>query len=386
METINLYIQESNSDTFWFHLFSKYSEKIYDTELNIDEFQTPYSEYNSKFETITNKLFFNYENHRINIIFSKDNFEFVKYNPNNFYIVTDYLMDFESNFINYNKSNKIYLSLEEVPFRNIKSENLIKLINNANCSIITSSNLESNNKNIFYRYQLSLIFFYYHLKFYHLPLDEIIIKKENLLGSYYRKGYRKFRDEFFENISNKINFKVYSIDYTEDASSIFDLKFNDGWFGNHITSYIDYLKSTCNIIFESDGDIHIDSFYHCTEKTLKGILFSKLNILFIYYANPKLVKELINDGYWFLNFEFIDKSKDIDYDNLKNSIYKSIEYLNKLNIELKNYNDVYTHLVEKYEHKMQNNYNLFTKLKTSNDLSKEILNFIIYKFKRNQSI
>lgn len=35
---------------------------------------------------------------------------------------------------------------------------------------------------------------------------------------------------------------------------------------------------------------------------------------------------------------------------------------------------------------MQNNYNLFTKLRISNDLSKEILDFIIYKFKRNQVI
>lgn len=270
MQTINLFIENNDLSTFWFHIFSKYSENLYDITLDENKLQTPYSENNNKFQTITNKLFFNYLNYNINVIFCKNEFEKLKYDPCNFHITTDYLEDFESNFTTYNKFNKIYVSIEEVPFKNVKSENLLNLLNNdMKCSIITSSNLEFNNKDIFYKYQISLIYFYYLLKFYHLPLDKIKVEKKYLLGSYYRKGYRKFRDKFFKNILSNFDVKLYSIDYTQDTSSLFDLRFNDGWYGNHITSYTDYLKSTCNIIVESEGGNYFDSFYHCTEKTLK---------------------------------------------------------------------------------------------------------------------
>lgn len=68
--------------------------------------------------------------------------------------------------------------------------------------------------------------------------------------------------------------------------------------------------------------------------------------------NTKLVKELIDDGYWFLNFEFINNSDNITDDDLKNSIYESIKYLNKLYEDTKDYNKVHTHLIEKYKYKM----------------------------------
>jgi hypothetical protein len=137
---------------------------------------------------------------------------------------------------------------------------------------------------------------------------------------------------------------------------------------------------------ESDEGDSTNPYYHCTEKTLKAIIFSKLNIPFIYYANHNLIQELIQDGFWFLNFEFIERKENITETDVDLSIKKSIKYLNNLYKEIGKYDDVYDFIVNKFQQNMQNNYNLFLKIQKSKDLTNELLDFIIYNFKSNIKI
>jgi hypothetical protein len=80
--------------------------------------------------------------------------------------------------------------------------------------------------------------------------------------------------------------------------------------------------------------------------------------------NPINFIELHEMGFWFLNSEFFDfsKTKFIDElsENMKNSIFKSIEYVLEL-YKTNEYNLDKTHLQLKklYGDKMQSNYNLF---------------------------
>jgi hypothetical protein len=379
----DIIINSGNADTFWFHIFSKYSNNIFEENANERYTNTPYSEDNIKFHLINKNFIIRYNDYEIKIIFDKIYFDNVPVNQNKFYLISDYLYDFYNRFENCNQYGKIYYSIEEIPFAN-ENKNLInEFLKMDNFSLITTTDLKFNSKNILYDYKISLIYFYYLLRFYHLPIDEMQVSKKYFIGSYYRKKYRPGRDYFFDKIKKITDVTTYSIDYDLDKSSIFDLKYQDGWYGNHITSYLDYLKSVCNIIVESEDSESINYQYHCTEKTLKAILFSKLNIFFIYYANHNLIKELISDGYWFLNFEFIDIN-NINEDSVNLSIEKTIQYLNQLKAQFNNYDLLHQHLIDKFGNKLQNNYKIFINLKESTYLSDIILDFIIYKFNKHK--
>ena len=89
-----------------------------------------------------------------------------------------------------------------------------------------------------------------------------------------------------------------------------------------------------------------------------------MDIPFIMDMNPFNFVELHEMGFWFLNSEFFDftKTKFIDEasENMKNSIFKSIEYILEL---YKNNNSdldkIHSELKLLYGDKMQNNHNLF---------------------------
>lgn len=382
---INLYIEISSADTFWFHIFSKYSENLYSDNLDIKsdilwQIQS-YSENNEKFLKIKDDLTIKYKNYNLNIYFYEYRFFNEINDESNFYILCDYLYDFNNRIEELDSYNKIYYSIEEIPFGSTEYNKIDNFINLENFSLITTSNIQSKNNNVLYDYKISLIYFYYLLKFYHLLFDTIEVNKKDLVGCYYKKGYNKNRDEIFDKISKKINYTTYSVDYTQDTTTLFDLKYKDGWYGNHISSYVDYLKSVCNIIVETEVNDTFVSYYHCTEKTLKAILFSKLNIFFIYYGHYNLIKELIKDGFWFLNFEFLDVN-NITKETVDESVIKSIDYLNKLQNEYLDYNEVHMYLKSKFGNKLQNNYEIFINLKESTYLSDKILDFIICKFNK----
>lgn len=379
----NIIVNIGNADTFWFYIFSKYSKNLFlksQEEVEV----TPYSENNFLFQNINDNFVLEYKNFKINVSF--DYVGEVEDVENTFYLFCDYLYDFYERFDDVDSYSKIYYSIEEIPFTNEKEKLVHQFIENIdNFSLITTTNLKVNNPKILYDYRISLVYFYYLLKFYHLPFDIIEIDKKYMLGSYYRKGYRQYRDKFFDRINNLVDIEIYSVDYTNDTTTLFDLKYKDGWYGNHITSYLDYLKSVCNIIVESEENESTNLYYHCTEKTLKAILFSKLNIFFIYYANHNLIKEIVNDGYWFLNFEFLDTT-NITEKSVDDSVKKTIEYLKNLEHKFKDYNSIHAHLVNKFGKKLKNNYEIFMNMKNSTHLTDKILDFVIYKFNKGKNI
>lgn len=382
----DIIVNSGSADTFWFYIFSKYSDNIFKKNINKNYVITPYSENNIKFDLINKNFNIEYNGYSIKIIFDEFNENDLDQLDNRFYLSCDYLYDFDERVEDINNYNKIYYSIEEIPFTNEKEKLVYEFIRNAdNFSLITSTNLKLNNPKVLYDYKISLVYFYYILGIYHLPFDDINVSKKHILGSYYRKGYRQNRDEFFNKICKLLDIEIYSVDYLKDDSVLFDLKYMDGWYGNHISSYLDYLKSVCNIMVESEETESTNLYYHCTEKTLKAILFSKLNIFFIYYANHNLIKELVNDGYWFLNFEFLDIT-NITEKSVDDSIEKTIEYLKNLEHEFKDYNLIYAHLVNKFGKKLKNNYEIFMNMKNSTHLTDKILDFVIYKFNKGKNI
>jgi hypothetical protein len=152
------------------------------------------------------------------------------------------------------------------------------------------------------------------------------------------------------------------------------------WGNNHITSYIDFTTSVCNVIFEtlhSNGnDEEPNSKMHgrqyITEKTLKSICFSEENIFFIWYGPSKLFKHLIKLGFWFLNCEFYDETKT----TLEQSVIDTSIYLKELKEKIGNNKVVHGYLMNLYGVKLQQNVSVFKKLLNNYNNKDIVLNLI----------
>ena len=280
----------------------------------------------------------------------------------------------------------IYLALDEIPFNGNDISHEIK----KGSRIISSSNITLPNDvryGYFYDYRLAFLFYYYYLGFYHLDFSDFEIKKQNILGFYHRPNYKVDRDAILHNIHQKFTnldydsyIKNYSKEYSKEYDILFDIKYYLGWEKNHTTSYTDYMKSTCIFIVESD----VVETYHPTEKIIKSILFSKLNIPSILYCSSGLFIEVVSDGYWFLNCEFIDFDIFINEDgeNRKrifiNSIYKSVDYI--LSILKDNNGDLEktTKIIKNnFTDKLQNHYKIFKNTISDIGIQDELMDFIL---------
>ena len=245
--------------------------------------------------------------------------------------------------------------------------------------VISCGNVSYTNPNFYYEPFLNLIYSYYQYGFDFYPYNQLEVKKQNLIGMYLKKNYKVPRDMMYndiksEFINKEIDVRLLEI-YKEYPRPDFFTKFNclhnPTWDAAcHITSYLDYLTSVCAFAFETTNFKEFVFPYqstnrqYITEKTLKTILYSKMDIPFIIDMNPINFIELHEMGFWFLNSEFFDFSKtkfmdELSY-NMKNSIFKSIEYILEL-YKNNEYNLDKTHLELKmmYGDKMQSNYNLF---------------------------
>jgi hypothetical protein len=193
-------------------------------------------------------------------------------------------------------------------------------------------------------------------------------------------------DKFFDVIydtSNEYNQKV-----------LFQSYITFGHWGNtHISSYMDFTTSVCNVVFETlyataniEGTATGNKMYgrqYITEKTLKAICFSEENIFFIWYGPTKLYKHLMNIGFWFLNSEFYDESLEIpfqdglpSYSHIEQSLIDTSLYLKKLKEEYKTNEEVHNYLSKKYGHKLQKNVELFKNMLNSYDKKDLLLNLI----------
>lgn len=283
----------------------------------------------------------------------------------------------------------IYLNLIET-FHDT-DENIKQFLKNY--KIISSSQFNYPDKNFYYDSILNLFYFYYSFGFDFLPFKTLDVKKTNLLGTYLRKNYKPLRDTLYSEIEQlfpqKELIKIYDVE--PRPNFITNLKLLNSaskWDHNHITSYLDYITSVCAIVFETSNYSEFKwpcnsiNRHYITEKTLKAILYSKMNIPFIMDMNPYNFIELNKMGFWFLNTEFFDfnniSSEEDLAQNMKNSIFKSIEFVLNTYNETNCLQQTHNKLSKLFSEKMQNNFNTFMKYLTNPLNSSKLLDFILY--------
>jgi hypothetical protein len=287
----------------------------------------------------------------------------------------------------------IYLNVSEaIHTKNNTLQNFIK-----DKKVISCSNVSYNDKNFYYEPFLNLIYSYYQYGFDFYPYNKLDVSKQNLIGMYLRKNYKVPRDKMYDDIKLEFIDKGVDIDlleiYKESPRPNFFTKFNclhtPTWdIRCHTTSYLDYITSVCAFAFETSNFEEFIFPYqsmnrqYITEKTLKAILYSKMDIPFIMDMNPINFLELHEMGFWFLNTEFFDFSKtnfiDELSENMKNSIFKSIEYVLELyKTNENNLDNAHLQIKKLYSDKMQSNYNLFMRYLTKPYNSEKLLKFIL---------
>lgn len=265
--------------------------------------------------------------------------------------------------------------------------------------IISSGAFGHTHHNFYYEPFLNLLYFYYIYGFDFLSYKYLKVDKENLIGLYLKKNYKPERDSLYDEfrmkfLDSNIDTKLLEIYDTTGIKPTFltdliTIHNQIGWEKNHYSTYTDYLTSVCAFLFETTNyktfkwPSNSKNRQYITEKTLKAILFSKLNIPFITDMNPYNFLELHNMGFWFMNTEFFDFEKihsdDEISENFKLSIIKSVEHVIELYKE--NYGDLNkTHfkLEQLYADKMQNNFNQFMKYLEGPKNCDKLIEFILY--------
>jgi hypothetical protein len=270
---------------------------------------------------------------------------------------------------------------------------------------LSSASISFEHPNFYYDPIFNLIYFYNTLGFNFLNYHQFD-KKENLLGVYHKPNNgininKSDRNYLYFKINDivKSDFKSYeSSDY--NLKSLLQPYTTFGhWINNHITSYLDFTTSVCNVMFETLGSpgnmngLERGKMYarqYITEKTLKSIAFSEENIFFIWYGPTKLYKYLIEFGFWFLNYEFYDESielsyghdelsilyPNISYSHMEQSVVDTSIYLKKLKEEYKTNKEVHNYLMKTYGHKLQKNVELLKEILSSYSKKENVLNLI----------
>lgn len=206
--------------------------------------------------------------------------------------------------------------------------------------------------------------------------------KEHLLGLYYSPTHisgrkLKIRDRAFDIVTDVLGDKVHVYERKKSKFSdvIASYNYMGAWENIHISSYTDYATSVCNLIYETNGvtEDGVPQREHMTEKTMKALLFSKINMFTIWLGSVKQYKYLVDNGFWMLNFEFIDEEVD-----LLKSVELTARYLAQLHNELGSNKAVYKFLVEKYGDKLiQNTTNLQALLEhCPEEITNNVLRFI----------
>jgi len=388
------------SHFFIYNLFPIQSNHIDDTdELLPKDYLTiqTYWENNEFFRNVKEITNFTYNKNEVDVVTynrwkEKDLYKFVKKFQKAYDGVFIFYFNAVSTPIHLSNYNNIFIETDEVV-----SFELIKLLENPYNKILTSGKKEGfRAKNYYFNHKLAFHYFYYLLGFYHLNIKKLNVEKENLLGTYLKKGYRQERDDLYFDIEskfkNKKEFENYSFTFENDLALALDLKYNLGWMKNHISSFTDYIRSLFILNFETDSP-DVTNTHHLTEKSIKSILFSKLNIPSIMYAHQEILINLKNDGFWFLNFDYLDfdelkdweSKKDDEYGAklVKNSVLKSVDFILELDKKFKgNKKEIENYIVENYSDKLQNNYKLFKNILNDIDIKEEVFNTITKNYKK----
>lgn len=269
------------------------------------------------------------------------------------------------------------------------NEDKIEFLNQINSNkVLSCGNCPFDLQNVFFDYKLSFIHIFFSMGYEYLNFTERITRKDNLMGLYLIKGYKRTRDETFSEILEIANFEIknYSEQNIFSTYKLFEIfLIRDSWFKNHVASFTDYQTSVCGYIFETlswISDFESEKrLEYLTEKTLKGLLFSKFNIPFILDCNPYSFIDLLKDGYWFLNSEFFDYNENESFQELtvkmKKSLLDSIKYLNEINHKFNGDLDLISkYFTDLYGNKMQNNFKMIYEYINYPD-NAEAVNFIL---------
>ena len=294
----------------------------------------------------------------------------------------------------------VYIHVGEMLFTDLKE--LSNFLDDN--KIISSCSIRNlNHHNFIYSPMLNLIWFYYKFGFDMLNIQYNEIKKSNLIGGYVTKGNKAIRDLIYEKIENlfdnsNISKFLKRYDIFEDSRKPKEMikKFNkdsspiefQGWDRAHYSTFTDYQTSVVGFLFEGLDSIELEgpnrdsARHYITEKTLKAILFSNLNVPFIVDMNPYDFIMLSERGYWFLNSEFFDLNKDYSVKDLSLKFQKSIEDSVKYVIKLfkdngESLDETHKYFKSKYGHKMENNYSLFMKELNNPSDSDKMINFLV---------
>lgn len=246
-------------------------------------------------------------------------------------------------------------------------------------NIILSSTYINNfeHKNLYCSYLFSLYYFFYDKGFNFLnyyPSNE----KDNLVGVYNKEikklgkpnqfGKQKYIDITYNIIGDDLydysipNYKLKELIAFQSKDNKITL---DKWKNNYISSYTDIIRSVCFLMVETWQETGYEGRDYITEKTLKSILFSKVNSFPILICSDKIKNEMVNDGFWFLNTEF---------DNLQQTLL----FLNKIKPKTDDSNkDVYKKLLSLYGDKLNTNSEVFDKLIENHPKKDYILNLIL---------
>jgi hypothetical protein len=302
----------------------------------------------------------------------------------------------KNDFTNIDKNilEVIYLNVSEaIHTKNNTLRNFLK-----DNKVISCSNISYTNTNFYYEPFLNLIYSYYQYGFDFYPYNKLDIKKQNLIGMYLKKNYKVSRDKMHNDIQSKfinknVDRELLEI-YKESKRPNFFTKFNclhtPAWDSRcHTTSYLDYITSVCAYTFETTNFEEFIFPYqslnrqYITEKTLKAILYSKMDIPFIMDMNPINFVELHEMGFWFLNSEFYNESIKMYYNDelpcyshMEESVIDASIYLKSLKEEYKTNTEVHKHLMKTYGHKLQKNVKLLKEILSSYSKKENVLNLI----------
>lgn len=253
--------------------------------------------------------------------------------------------------------------------------------------ILTGGNIEFEHPNFVQENAFHFYHLYNFLGFRFLNYNQSF-NKTNLVGVYYKDTHisgrpLKNRTKLFNNVKDILQDNLVAYSMPETKLSELLVEFNQGfglWEKIHTPSYTDYMTSVCSIIFETNSvtDDNPAPREHITEKTLKALLFSQAKIFSLLFCSPKQYKYLVDNGFWLLNFEFIDDSKDITEQTIMDSIVKACEFVNSLYNDSGSLEEAYFQLLAIYEHKLEKNSELITNLLNTcpADAKKRVLDFI----------
>jgi len=251
--------------------------------------------------------------------------------------------------------------------------------------VVTGVNfpLAKPNPRYFQDYMYSLWGFYMRKGYVYQNLNsnlrDAVKTKPHLLTAYHR-GYHNSpdeavlyeREEFLAACNEHVPVHRFPNNEYNYSRILDSYQYLCQWERAEMSGMHDLFDTVAHLSWESRGSVASgfyfyegDDGYHrdwITEKTVKALLYSFYHIFFIHATNRRQQIWLKENDFWFLNWEFQPSVDRLEYRDLVLGINRTAEYLKNLKQQYKTNEDVHKFLVDKYGHKLDNNYSRFIKM------------------------